>query len=226
MNSEMGHFEIHIADAMRINLGRRRHYVALAGWRAWLLSVLLVASERLCRPLARHFDRKARPFNDAGIPIVVDDFIDMALIEPAEKPPRYGARAPRGAHAQVKQRVKALKRDGLARLARGDYAGICALTADTLEGIQALQDAHQAHFAMSVHLLESLGLAALHAPDYIAADQRCEPLARQLVAIQLRLCDGGLLMDRLAQHCHQRGAGILVNDVPHIPFLREWQARR
>lgn len=226
MNQDIGHFETHIVDAMRINLGRRGHYVAVAGWRAWLLSVLLVASERLCRPLARHFDRKARPFNAAGIAIVENDFIDMALIEPADKPPRYTGRAPRSAHAAVKRRVKALKRQGLAQLAEGNYAAICALTADTLEALEALERQHQAHFAMSIHLLESLGLAALHAPDYIAADARCEPLARQLVSIQLRLCDGGLLMDRLAQQCQQRGAGILVNDVPHIPFLRDWQARR
>lgn len=226
MNREHGHFEIHIIDAMRINLGRRRHYVALAGWRAWLLSVLLVASERLCRPLARHFDRKARPFNEAGIGIVADDFIDMALIEPVEKAPRYRGRAPRSAHADVKRQVKHLKRDGLKALASGDYSSICSLVARALENIAALEAQHQAHFAMSVHLLESLGFAALHAPDYIAADASCEPLARQLVAIQLRLCDGGLLMDRLAQHCHQHGAGILVNDVPHIPFLRDWDAAR
>lgn len=225
MSEQMGHFEIHIVDAIRTNLNRRKHYAAVAGWRATLLSILLVMSERLCRPLARRFDRKAKPFNDSGIGIVENDFIDMALIEAVEKPPVYSGVASAAARREVKCIVKRLKRDGLRSLKAGDYEHICAGTASALQQIEALQARENVHYAMTIHLLESLGFAALHAPGYIAADQQTQPLARQLVAIQLRLCDGGLMMDRLAQGCHQRDAGIMINDVPHIPFLRDWQSR-
>lgn len=71
-------------------------------------------------------------------------------------------------------------------------------------------------------MLESLGLAALHAPQYLEqSGGETEKLAKQLVGVQLWLADTGIYMDKLAQGCHAMGAGIIVNDVPEIPFLAE-----
>ena len=75
---------------------------------------------------------------------------------------------------------------------------------------------------MTIHLLESLGFAALHAVQYIEQDAQVESLCRRLVAIQVLLLTGGIFYDRLAQPCHAQGAGILLNDVPVIPFLTDY----
>ena len=225
MPNRIGHFETHLRDAIRTNLARRPVYVARAGLRARLLSLLLVLTERLCLPLARHFDRRAAPFNVQGIAVVENDFIDMQQIADADTAPAFSKVAPPAAHRQVKQLVRQYKRDGKAALASEDFQRICTLTADTLTAVQALEQQHQAHFAMTIHLLESIGYAALHAPAYIEQSRgEARPLCRSLVAVQLALADGGLLMDKLAQRCHARGAGILVNDVPAIPFLHECRA--
>ena len=60
--------------------------------------------------------------------------------------------------------------------------------------------------------------------QYIEQDAQVETLCRRLVAIQVLLLTGGIFYDRLAQPCHAQGAGILLNDVPIIPFLTEYHA--
>jgi hypothetical protein len=50
------------------------------------------------------------------------------------------------------------------------------------------------------------------------------PLAKAFLAVQLLPFDQTLPLDLEAQALHARGVGIVVNDVPAIPFAAEWEA--
>jgi hypothetical protein len=216
------HFSTHLRDAIRINRERQPYYASQTGGRSRWLSRWLVLSEYLCLPLAHYFDRKAAPFNARGIGIVADDFIDMVHILPAETPPPLQGVAGPTTRARVKSALGTYRKEGLQALSAGDYQTICASTAATLAWLSVEERQCGASFAMSRHLLESIGFAALHADAYLKADPATATLARQLTGVQLRLADAGVLSDRLAQQCHRLGAGIIINDVPTIPFLEGW----
>lgn len=215
-----GHFSKHLKDAIRINQQRQPYYADLTAGRSRWLSRWMVLSEYLCLPLAYYFDRKAAPFNARGIGIVEKDFIDMSEIQPVHTPPPLTGVAGDTTLGRVKSALKAYKGESQLALRAGDYQAVCTATAATLTWLGVEERQCGASFAMSRHLLESIGFAAVHASGYITADPSCAPLARQLTGVQLGLADAGIFTDRLAQKCHSLGAGIIINDVPHIPFLQ------
>lgn len=218
----VGEFEKHIRDAIRINWSRRHYYSEVSGGRSRLLSWWLILSEVLCLPLARYFDWRARRFNAQGVGVVRDDFIDMANIKPETSPPIWTHRAEPEAFAAVANSVSVLREQALESAKVFDFAAVARETAMALESVITIENSAQAHFMMTRHLLESIGLAALHAHDYVGQNGEVKALCRQLVVIQVRLAGSGLMMDKLAQRTHARGAGILINDVPHIPFLERF----
>lgn len=216
------YFEIHLREAIALNRQRRAYYIARTAGKARLLSHWLVASEQVCLPVARYFDKRAKLYIQQGVPVVKNDFVDMADVADVEQKTRYRGIASHSTRTEVRNLLRRAKREGRSLLGRADYAAICVLLADALHQLEEIEAACRAHFAMSQHVLESTGLAALHAPQYIASDASVGKLCRQLVGIQLYLLEGSVLMDSLAQPCHALGAGIIVNDVPAIPFLQEY----
>lgn len=220
-----GHFNKHMVDAIRINRARRPGYIAQAGNSAKWLSHWMVGLERLLIPLTLYFDKKAQPFNEAGISIVENDFIDMEFIKDASIPPLYKGIASSETFKILVTSLKAIRKDGMQALKNNDYMAICEQTAESLSLIEQLEHDSQSHFAMSKHMLESIGYAALHAPIYLEQSEgKTEKLGKQLIAVHLLMADGVgvVLTDKLGQRCHSKGAGILINDVPDIPFLDEF----
>ena len=77
---------------------------------------------------------------------------------------------------------------------------------------------------MTRHVAESVGLAALNGSHYAAASGGATTrLSERLIRSQLTAFASSLWMDRQAQMQHARGVGILVNDLPHIPFEAQWE---
>lgn len=221
--SGIGEFERHVAEAIQSNLARRPYYRKQSGWAAWLLSILLVFSERLTIPIARRYDRQAIPFQEKGIPILANDFVEMSEILPKETPAVYQRKADRKLRREVKNLLKKARKAALAALSRGNYRIVQEELATVLRKLERIQETEKVHFAMTRHLLESAGIAALHMPSYIRASSgEAEGLCRRFVKLQVRVIDKAVFMDKLAQSCHVKGVGILVNDVPDIPFLEEF----
>ena len=80
---------------------------------------------------------------------------------------------------------------------------------------------------MTKHLVESLGLAAMNALDYAErSGGETLKLSRTFIRFQGLGLLGSVGIDRKAQAFHQQGIGIVVNDVPPIPFAERWKARR
>lgn len=215
-------FYRHVSEAIHSNKSRRSYYRQVAGRRAWWTSTILIFTERLTIPIARRFDRMALPFNERGIPVVEDDFVEMSLILPKETPPRHLGEPDRISRSVVRRLTRNARKASMAALKRGNYAIVQQELAAAIHELEAVERQYDLHFAMTKHLLESAGLAALRAPVYIRASSgEAGNLCRKFVALQVKVIDKGIFLDRMAQSSHRKGAGIIVNDVPDIPFLAE-----
>lgn len=221
----IGHFTQHLQDAIVVNSTRKAFYMEKTQGAAIWVCRLLILSEKLFLPLARYFDRQALPFNGQGVAIIADDFVPMTDIKPVDTPPLFTGRATKSERSLLLAQLKKFQRHARCALASRDYAKIAELTAKQLHDVSVFEGQCSAHFAMTIHLLESLGFAALHAVTYLKESPQCAVLCRRFVGIQIALVNSGMLFDRLAQNCHAQGAGIIVNDVPHIPFLSEYAAK-
>lgn len=224
VNQSTGYFEQHLLEAIVINTQRRAYYMAHTQKKARWLCALLVWSERFTLPLARYFDKAARAFNARGIAVVEADFVPMADVKPVETAPIYQGIATASQRNTVLLWLKNLQKQVKPAVQQGDYQAVAKATAHVLQQVHDYEQQTQCHYAMTVHLLESLGFAALHAVQYIQQDSQVMPLCKRLVTIQVLLLTGGVFYDRLAQPCHAQGAGILINDVPVIPFLQEYHS--
>jgi hypothetical protein len=212
--------EAHLEAAIALNTERRPVYSSMTLGASEELSDILISSERVLLPTARELDAQALPFNEEGIPVVTGDFVPMDDVAAVDAPPRWGGPWTEALEAELAAAVA-----GLAAADASDFATVSAAAAAALASIDALEPAHEVHLAMSRHTVESVGFAALHAIDYAARSEgRTTALSRELVSAQLAAIRVGVAaeLDERAAPIHARGAGILVNDVPVIPFLEEY----
>jgi len=107
----------------------------------------------------------------------------------------------------------------------GDAFAITEAVNTALLDIDEFERYHNVYLPMTKHLVESLGFGALHSLYY-----RCESAGKtyrlgqdlmKLQAVAIKL-GNPLSYDVEANQFHQQGVGILVNDLPHIPFLKEY----
>jgi hypothetical protein len=218
-------FVAHLREAIALNRSRREDYSARSERESRCTSRRLVFLEYLTIPFAARFDRRAREFNARGIGIVRDDFISMELVRPAGTPPVYTGRATTTQRKALSARLKTYRRALKASLARSDLAGVAILTAALLDEVETLERTQGVHWAMTKHVLEQVGFATVNSIGYAEQSQgETLDLSKDLI----RQLSFGISrtphLDHKAQEAHQHGAAIVVNDVPHIPFLDRWSA--
>ncbi len=216
-------FHQHIQDAIRINRRRRPTYDAMAGRPARRVSDLLIRTEYFCQPFALVFDRRARRFNRIGIPIIRDDFVSMEEIRDPRDPPTYSNRAGRGEFRAVSAELDEYKRCLRDSAKTLDFEQAACDTAQMLMAVAEREARCEAHFAMVRHLLESIGLAAVNAIRFAELSTgKTRPLSRSLLLFQAKGMRTAVTLDRWAQEVHALGVGIVVNDLPPIPFPAPW----
>lgn len=200
----MDPFTHHLVAAIGINLRRARTYALRTSGRSLFLSAALVALECAALPAAHWVARRAD--TQARRDLLEAAFVAMDDLPHARTPPRFISRSA----AQVHDAGLALRELAARRGRPGDVLTACRATLGVLE---ALEEAHGAHLAMSRHLVESVARAAALT---VAMGMEADPFALALIQLQTRalvLCQP---LDALAQACHARGAGILMNDLPAI----------
>jgi len=215
-------FRAHLDEAIALNLERMPLYGDMTDGASLELSELLIASERLLLDLAEDFDTRAAPFQAQGIPIVAADFVSMEDIGEPTDPPRWAGPWTDALEADLERALA-----GLNDAEADDFEGVCVEARSALWAIDDLEGEHEVHLAMTRHVVESAAYAALHAIDYAeASNGDTVSLSTDLVAIQLDALPWRLheALDQRATTIHREGAGILVNDLPHIPFLEEYAA--
>lgn len=220
-------FATHLRDALASNRARREVYAARSGGASRALSDHVIRLERLTLPFAALFDLRARRFNRQGIPIVSRDLVSMSGVRPADTPPEHRGVATRPQVRQLEGWLAAYRKDVSRSLGRRDFERIAELTHDLLGRIEGLEVEADAHFAMTKHVAESVGYAALHAVDYHAqSGGKTDDLAARFIRLQAFGLMGTVPIDQRAQALQQQGLGIIVNDLPAIPFEAEWRERR
>ncbi|HEY9854749.1 MAG TPA: hypothetical protein V6D05_03350 [Stenomitos sp.] len=220
-------FASHVREAIASNRTRRTFYAAQSQGASQALSDAVIGLERLTLPFALQFDAQARRFQDAGIPIVAHDFVSMRGVRPPDTPPSHRNMAGKAEIRQLESWLGQYRKDVSRALDLRDFERVGALTDELLKRIEGLETSADAHFAMTRHVAESVGYAALHALDYRAqSGGETDELAARFIRLQAFGLTGTVAIDRKAQVLQHQGLGIIVNDLPHIPFQEEWQARK
>lgn len=214
----------HLKHAIVISLERKPIYAEKTYGQSVLLSNRLIRSEKLLLPVAKYFDWKGKLFNQKGIGIVADDFVSMEQIKPVETVPKYQDIASAESFLTMQTLLRDYGRQSSELVKQSEFSKLCDATASIMKQVDDTEKQAGAHFAMIKHLLESIGYGAMNAVEYADLSKGAtNKLARRLLQLQLLGLTEGLKIDQAAQRIHQMGVGIIVNDVPSIPFLEQWQ---
>ena len=214
----------HLRAAIRQNVARRADYRRRGGWRAHALSVTLVAHERGLLPFAALLDRQARRFQREGLPVLAADLQPMALSPPPGRQldgvravPRRELGWPAGfAWMAARELGAALHRRGFHA---DQFLDVAHVVEGSLDALALLEGVFAARFALTEHVLESIGISALNGLAYAERSQgRTVALSRRFAAGQTLLLPGAVLLDTLAGPVHARGVPLFIDDVPPVPF--------
>lgn len=214
-------FVAHLDEAIALNTERQPLYAGITDLASGPLSQVLIGSEQIALGPAAGFDERAEPFHAEGIAIVAADFVSMKHVAKWDRPPTYT-----GPWTDDVERLLGNAVEPLIATPPGDFEAICAEACDALGRIDELEAEHGVHLAMTKHVIESLGFGALHAIAYSEeSGGRTDALAEELAGTQMEPLELGLAQyfDEEAAPIHALGAGIIVNDVPRIPFLEEYE---
>lgn len=218
------HFYQHLSEAITLNFQRKKIYAEMSNGKTQKLSWQLIIFEKIAQFFALYIDWRAKSFQEQNIPIIANDFVPMAPLPSPNTPPQFQQCA---SHKLLKQAAKITKnyRQQMNKmLAKGQFDHAAHTSYTTLCEIKALETQHQCHFAMTCHLIESIGLASLHAIDYAEMSKgETVPLSKLFIRLQTIALFNSLNLDKQAQKIHRNGIGILVNDVPSIPFVEEYK---
>lgn len=215
--------EKHLLEAIELYSERRHYYAHETDGRTNTLFNGLILSERLMLGIARLYDIRAYAFYQKGIPIVAADFVSMddnlGIGTPIDLAKPFTA----ALREQVKIRIEQFNPN------KCDFQDAVDQSVQLLEWIDSFEKTNQIYLPMTKHVVESIGFAALHAPAYmIQSAGETRALSCDLVNLQVGTLSKliSISFDKQANVFHQEGIGILVNDLPHIPFLAEYHANQ
>lgn len=213
-------FEKHLKDAIALYKERQHQYAEQTDGATDALFRKLITTETLLLPVAATFDTRAIPHVKKGVMIIANDFVPME--------DNLGFDYPMAAADIFSDELQTQAQQILSELSATDSGDAFAITEavnTALLDIDEFERYHNVYLPMTKHLVESLGFGALHSLYY-----RCESadktyrLGQDLMKLQAVAIRIGkpLSYDVEANQFHQQGVGVLVNDLPHIPFLKEY----
>lgn len=213
-------FEQHLKDAIELYKERKHQYAEQTDGATNSLFRKLITTETLLLPVAATFDARAIPHVKKGVMIIANDFVPME--------DNLGFDYPMAAADVFSEELQAQAQQILAALNAANSSDAFAITEavnTALLDIDDFERYHNVYLAMTKHLVESLGFGALHSLYYRCESQdKTYRLGQDLMKLQTLAIKLGnpLSYDVEANRFHQDGVGILVNDLPHIPFLKEY----
>jgi len=201
------------------------YYSSITNGRSDAIFKKIAGLQSLNLPISWYIDLQAKRFQRAGIPVITGDLVNMNTINPKEQPPVYRGIMPESTIKDLRIRIREFQKHAMSALKKPDFKAVARATHEMVMHVKELEKKHGAHLAMTVHMLDSIGYTALHAADYQKNTHGdTDNLCRQFLTIQVFPMQQCLPTDLKAQHLHAAGAGVIVNDVPDIPFLKEWNA--
>lgn len=214
-------------EAIALNRARAPRYAEVSQGRSRKVSRRLVFLEWLTAvAYARWMDWRGARWNRQGIGIVRDDFAPMDAVKAWDAPTRYQGVAEKGQVRDLRGELKTYRRTLRGLLRARDLPGAAAETARAMDAVEAREAEWGCHFAMCLHVLEQVGYALVQGVGYA---EQSDGGTLRLTASFVWGCEVSLdsslrLLDLPAQRAHALGAGVVVNDVPLIPFRAAWEA--
>jgi len=199
-------------DAIALNETRAPLYASLSDGASRPISRRLIMAERVLLPVARWFDRRARRWERAGIPMLEEIFVPMVTAPAfAERGRELRAAGPRVRAARVRRVIVRHYRDT-------GFEGAALALREAIHPMRADPGAD----CLVRHLLESAHRLTVLAPGYIVtAGERGLSSPHRLLALLLHLHLWGLGfaedLDARARPLQARGIPILAQDLPPIP---------
>lgn len=214
----------HLADAISSHESRMPYYASKTSGKSDAIFKKIASLQSLNLPISWYIDVMARRFQKVGIPVITADLVSMSTIFPKEHAPQYRGIMSSQTISDARILVRDYQKAAMRKLKKNDFYQVAVLTHDLVTSIKNLERQHNAHLAMTVHMLDSIGYTALHAADYQKQTHGdTDNLCRQFLTIQIFPMQECLPTDHKAQAIHALGVGVIVNDVPEIPFAAEWQ---
>lgn len=221
-----GPFVRHITEAIKVNRARAGYYEARTGGASGKVSRRLILLETASLPVALAIDRMAAKFNVNSVPVIEGDFVSMSEIPSQEAVPGYKNKASAAGVESVRRVLKDFGAAVRASIKSADFDAVCEAARRSLAALDGIERSELCHFALSKHIIESIGFAALNARRYASMSGGATvPLSKSFVRAQALMVPFCADIDSLAQECHALGAGIIVNDVPAIPFIKLYTGR-
>jgi len=218
-------FYSHLKDAIEINKERKKIYAKNTNNQSTFISNFMILSEQMLLPVAKYFDWKGKKFNAVGIPIVINDFVSMDNIKSVHEEPAYKNSVSEAHLKQLTISMREFKKLLIASLEKYQFEKTCEATENMINTVSSVESLSCSHFSMLKHLLESIGYASVNAVNYSKSScGKTKKLSKQLIMIQANGLTVALKIDLQAQKIQALGEGIIVNDVPVIPFLSQWHA--
>jgi hypothetical protein len=216
-DKEKNPFRHHVKEAIRHNLERMPYYAKMTNNASKKLSKRYIFLERVILPTAALFDKWASYLRKKDIPVLVNDFASMEKIaHPATKPLRTGMPD----KDQIKFYHKILRnyrKQVYSAALKKDFVQIQIDTISAMNAVKKLEIRANCHFALTLHLLESIGLSARNA-DLIGSNAQSDNFYRAFIlsqALGIKIFEN---IDLNAHQFHAHGIGIIINDLPAIPF--------
>jgi len=205
-------FYYHIHEAIQVNLQRKPMYAAMSNEKTNRLSNCMIGFQYFLMPIAKYFDWRASKFQKMQVPILENDFISMKKINAIEHPVLRQNLAPSTTFDLLLKRIKKYKK----KAKKSSLLEICNLTDEELS---FLEEQEYAHFPMLQHIFESIGFISLNALEYSKkTGGMSEKLSHQLIRLHLLFLKYALRFDKKAQRFFIKNIGIILNDIPTIPF--------
>lgn len=213
-------FEQHLKDAIELYKERKVQYAEQSDGATNALFTKLIATETLLLPIAATFDARALPHVKNGVMIIANDFVLMEDNLGFDYPMAPADDLSFELLGEAQKILNALNATN-----SHDAIAITEAVNTALLAIEDFERYNNVYLAMTKHLVESLGFGALHSL-YYRCDSQGETyhLGQDLMLLQAAAIKLGnpLSYDKQANQFHQQSLGILVNDLPHIPFLKEY----
>ena len=177
-NSSSSSFRDHLKDAIEVNSERKELYARMSSNRSLWVSWSLILLEKTAILIAWLIDRKASKFQKIGIPIIANDFVQMQPLPLHDTAPLYCRQADKQTLRQIARELKNYRKSMKVYVDNGDFIAAAKISYDFLQHIRQVEEEHQCHFAMTRHLIESIGFAVLHAPQYAKVSEELQSRRR------------------------------------------------
>jgi hypothetical protein len=215
----------HLREAILSHEQRKPYYSAMTQGKSDPILRKIGLLQRLNLPVSWYIDLRARKFQKAGIPIITGDLVSMSGILPRETPPRHRKIMSTAAAEEVRVLLRDFQKKAFHLIPKKAFHELAGAAYNLVQQVRQIETRDDVHLAMTLHLLESVGIAALHSVAYLKQSQGATAGISQLyLSIQIFPLQECVKTDQKAQALHAIGVGVIVNDVPPIPFVTEWES--